>query len=314
MPDKKRRGSLIDLLLLVLVNLMWAAQYAAYKTASDQMGPVTLTFWVFVIATLLLVPILALQSKRGLAGIRGAERSLAAPKNLWGFFVIGILGLVPASAFLAWGTELSTAANASLLYLTVPIITAILAVCILGERMTWVHWISLFLALLGVLFVSDLDWKHPGLFHAPYLLGNGLVLLACASSSFYNVYSKELLRRFTPLQVLVYGYLLAAVISLPVVIWKESFSFQAVLSYRPGTWVSLLVLSLLSWGLAMILWMYLLKRLDVSKASISIYLLPFLGVLIASVTLHERITLPMVVGGGITLAGTALVNIWGEVS
>lgn len=316
MPEKSHKGSPFDLFQLVLVNLMWAAQYSAYKTASNQMGPVTLTFWIFVIASLLLLPILVREHRKSGTPpeLKGVERSLTAPRNLFGFFIVGILGLVPGSAFLAWGTDISTAANASLLYLTVPIITAILAVWILKERMTWVHWTSLLLALVGVLFVSDVDWRHPDIFQARYLAGNGLVLLACTSSSFYNVYSKELLRRFTPLEVLIYGYVLAAIISVPLLLAKEPFSFQAVLNYRLDTWASLLVLSLLSWGLAMVLWMRLLRHLDVSKASISIYLLPFLGVLIAALTLHEKITLPMVIGGGITLIGTALVNLWGEVN
>jgi drug/metabolite transporter (DMT)-like permease len=58
----------------------------------------------------------------------------------------------------------------------------------------------------------------------------------------------------------------------------------------------------------MVLWMFLLKRLDVSQASVSIYLLPFLGVLISAITLKERITPAMIVGGFITLAGTILIT------
>ncbi|PYU93248.1 MAG: EamA family transporter, partial [Acidobacteria bacterium] len=51
----------------------------------------------------------------------------------------------------------------------------------------------------------------------------------------------------------------------------------------------------------MVLWMFLLKRLDVSQASISIYLLPFLGVLISAVTLKEKVTTTMAVGGLVTM-------------
>ena len=58
----------------------------------------------------------------------------------------------------------------------------------------------------------------------------------------------------------------------------------------------------------MVLWMFLLKRLDVSQASVSIYLLPFLGVVISAITLHEHIGFSTVVGGVITLAGTILIT------
>jgi drug/metabolite transporter (DMT)-like permease len=56
------------------------------------------------------------------------------------------------------------------------------------------------------------------------------------------------------------------------------------------------------------LWMFLLKRLDVSQASVWIYLLLFLGVLISALTREERITPAMIVGGLITLAGTILIT------
>jgi drug/metabolite transporter (DMT)-like permease len=38
-------------------------------------------------------------------------------------------------------------------------------------------------------------------------------------------------------------------------------------------------------------------------------LLPFLGVLISAVTLHERITGSMLIGGGITLAGAVMITV-----
>jgi drug/metabolite transporter (DMT)-like permease len=39
------------------------------------------------------------------------------------------------------------------------------------------------------------------------------------------------------------------------------------------------------------------------------YLLPFLGVLISAVTLHEHITGSMLIGGAITLAGAVMITL-----
>jgi drug/metabolite transporter (DMT)-like permease len=293
---------------------MWAAQYAAYKTATEGMGPITVSAWTFLFAALVLLPFLMRERQRrqGLLHSTGSvtpsERSLLRKRNLIGFFVLGVLALMPASAFLAWGIDRSTASNASLIYLTVPIITAVLASIILEEKMTLVRWASLFVALTGVLILSDVDWRHLQLTNTKFLLGNILVMVACTSSSFYNVYCKELLRRFTVLEVLVFGYLLAVVVSLPFLVWAEPISWAEVRSYRLSTWLAVLVLSVFSWGLAMVLWAILLKRLDVSQASVSIYLLPFFGVIISVLTLKEKITPTMVVGGLVTLAGTILIT------
>jgi drug/metabolite transporter (DMT)-like permease len=315
---KLSRRSAIDVSLLVLVNAMWAAQYSAYKVASENMGPITISAWIFLFASLVLLPFLVWERRRSgsqgtsdgpLTGLHEVSgRSLLNGPNAVGFLMIGVLGLIPASALLAWGESRSSASNAALIYLTVPIITALLASAILSERMTLVRWASLSVSLVGVLILSDFDWRHLQLASSKYLVGNILVLLACASSSFYNVYCKELLRRFTPLEVLIYGYVLAFVISVPLVSWVEHSSLLEIRGFRASTWLALIVLSALSWGLAMVLWMFLLKRLDVSQASVSIYLLPFLGVLISAATLKEKITTTMLVGGLVTLAGTILIT------
>ncbi len=312
------RRKLVDVGLLVLVNAMWAGQYAAYKTATDAMGPITVSVLTFLFATIALIPFLLHERRRASAQDHLASQSKAplsfprregwSRQDIAGFIVVGVLGLMPASAFLAWGTMRSTASNAALIYLTIPILTALLAAMILGEKMTGARWLSLVVALCGVLILSDIDWRHMDLASGRYFFANVLILLACLSSSFYNVYSKRLLRRFTPLEVLVFGYSIAVVISLPLLIWVEPLTVGQIWGFNASTWFSIMILSVFSWGIAMVLWMFLLKRLDVSQASVSVYLLPFLGVLIASLTLGERITLTMLIGGLMTLAGTILVT------
>ncbi len=293
------RKKAVDVFLLVVVNAMWAAQYAAYKTASEQMGPITVSAWTFLIAALILLPFR--HNARTSAG-----RAKWSRKDVFGFVLLGVLGLVPASALLAWGTARSTASNAALIYLTVPVLTALMASPILGERMTPVRWVALLVALAGVLLLSDIDLRNLELTSGRFVIGNLLVLAACASSAFYNVYSKELLKRHAEVDVLVVGYMLAVIVSVPLLVPLEHFSLTDLARYTGKTWLSLGVLSTLSWGLAMVLWMSLLKRLDVTQISVSIYLLPFLGVLISAVALGERPTTAMVIGGVVTLCGTVL--------
>ncbi len=308
---KLSRRTLVDISLLVLVNAVWGAQFTAYKLVSNDIGPVTVSAWIFLIAAVVLIPFVIHERLRGSAAEAGLEtngsRSLLSHRNMAGFLAIGILGLVPASAFMAWGVARSTASNSALINLTVPIITAVMAVAILGERMTAPRWLSLLISLAGVLILSDIDWRHLELTSNKFLLGNVLVLLSCTSSSFYNVCSKDLLRRFSPVEVLTFGYFLAVLVSVPLLFWVEPFSFEALRHYSAPTWIGLLLLGVFVWGLAMILWLFLLKRLDVSQASVSVYLLPFLGVLISAVFLGERITGTMIIGGAVTLAGTIMI-------
>ncbi len=315
---KITRRAALDISLLIAVNMMWAAQYAAYRVATEKMGPVTVSAWAFLLASLVLLPFLGWERHAAHRSGFQPDASTQHPedkpgsrwsaRNAFGFLMISMLGLIPGSMLLAWGVERSTASNAAIIYLTVPVMTALLASLILGEKMSALRWGSLVISLAGVLVLSASDLRQLQLLRGRFLLGNVLVLLACLGSSFYNVYCKELLKRFTLLEVLIYGYMLAFLASLVLMPWAEPFSWSSLRTYSTATWVALIALSVFSWGLAMVLWMFLLKRLDVSQASVSIYLLPFLGVLISAVTLKERITLVMVIGGLVTLVGTVLIT------
>src|SRR5215831_5846523 len=167
--------SLTNFALLIIVNAMWAAQYAAYKTASNQMGPVTVSAWTFLLAAIILLPFLL---KERFSPVAGKDRRRWNKRDRIGFVVIGIFGLVPSSALLAWGTERSTASNAALIYLTVPILTAVLASIMLGERMTRIRWMSLVVSLIGVMLLSRSDLRQQSLVKTEFLIGNILVLLA----------------------------------------------------------------------------------------------------------------------------------------
>jgi drug/metabolite transporter (DMT)-like permease len=299
-----RAPRLLNMGLLILVNLMWAAQYPAYKVASHQIGPIAISVWAFLLGTAAMLPFLLRErSRTGKAGLGLSRRTLAQ------FIVFGVLGLIPACACVAWGTDHSTASNAALLYLTIPILTAVLAAMLLPERMTRMRWASLAISLVGVIVISMPDWRQQELGRMHFLAGNVMILLACLSSAYYNVYSKVLLKLYSDLEVLVYGYVVAVVSSIPLLIWAEPFDWRGVAGYSRETWISLVVLSIVSWGLAMVLWMFVLRRIDVTQASISVYLLPFFGVLLSAIVLRETVTGAMIAGGAITLAGTVLATL-----
>ena len=63
-----------------------------------------------------------------------------------------------------------------------------------------------------------------------------------------------------------------------------------------------------TWGIAMVLWMWVLKRLEAGQISVSIYLLSIFGVLLSAVTLHERIGVIQIAGGLLVVIATWLTS------
>jgi len=296
------RARFVNLAALALVNLMWAGQYAAYKIASDHMDVAALSFWTFLIAAALLAPFWLHQRGRG-ARVEHPGRG----RTVVQFTLLALLGLLPPSIMLAWGIAHSSASNAAILSLTIPVLMVVMGWLLLKERLTPLRLVSLILALAGTLLISRSDLVG-GSFSLALLTGNLVIFVSGAGSAFYNVFSKRLLGRFSELEVLIYGYFVAILCCAVLSAMYEPRRFYRVASYPMAAWGALFVLGGLSWGLAMVLWMWVLKRLAVSQVSVSIYLLPVFGVMLTAITLHERLTLLHLVGGVCVFIATFLTS------
>jgi drug/metabolite transporter (DMT)-like permease len=301
-----RRGSVwLNSALLVIVNLLWAAQYPAYKIASDHMEPAALNFWTFVFAVALLWP---LKLRWRMPGNTSVSHKFTS-RDILDFVLMGLLGIVPPSVLLAWGIAHSSASNAAILSLTIPVMMTLLAAVMLGEKLTPIRIGSLFLGLVGTLFVSANDLQHMS-FSRQLLAGNVIVLIAGAGSAFYNTYGKHLLRRFSELDLLFWSYISGGLACAVISAIFEAKPFYRVAGYPVAAWFSVAVLGFLTWGVAMVIWMWVLNRLDVGQISVSVYLLPFLGLLLSFLTLHERLRSVQLIGGALVLVATFVLTVY----
>ena len=72
----------------------------------------------------------------------------------------------------------------------------------------------------------------------------------------------------------------------------------------------MLELSLIVYGVSMLLFFYVLKRMDVTQAILGNYLLPFFIALLGILLLNEKITWLMFFGGMLILLSTLMVTIY----
>jgi drug/metabolite transporter (DMT)-like permease len=297
-----------DWILLLLCNLMWASQFVLVKIVQEQMGPVAATSFPMLIATLLLVPIVRWEAR----SLPIQNRAQGSARDWLQFMLIGVLGQVVAQLFITWGLRFSLASNAALLMLALPIATTVMAYFLLGEIMSPVRWLSFALAVAGVVECSGVDWKELNLTSKSYLIGNTLIFISVCGSAFYNVYSKKLLERYTPLQVLLYSYYFVIAFLIPITLYVEPGAFHQIPSYTAKTWLGIALLAVFQYFLSMVIFLTVLTRLDATQASLSNYMIPFFGLVIAAVVLHERLTLPMILGGTLVLLSTLLITVYEE--
>lgn len=285
------------------MNLMAGSQFPVYKHAADYMSDSALTFYSFSLAVLMLVPLLLLE-RRSARRLSGSTPIASRPLNIKAWLLLGASQL-PSSVGLSWGIAHSSGSNGAIIYMTLPIIILILAVPMLGERLTGIRVVTFVLALIGTAFVSR-DDLIGGRFTMSTLLGNMVILSGVLGSAFFVIYSKRVLEHYTGLEVLVYSYIVSATLCALASQILDPKPFYDVAGIPPSTWIAIAVLGGVVWGASMVLFLWLLKRLDVGQFSVSLYQQTFFGILLSALILGEHLRLAQIVGGLMVIGATLL--------
>ena len=289
-----------DLTDLLLLAAIWGSSFLLIRLAVPAFGPVALAFVRVAGAALCLLPILLL---------RGEGPAL---RRHWKAMIV--LGLTnSALPFLCFGYALYTlpAALTAIFNAATPLFTALIAWAWLGDPLN--RWRSAGLAL-GFAGVAGLA-LHKSLaggslaalqFDIPTLLAIAACLVGTLLYGHAGSYAKRYLSG-VPSMVMAAGTQLAAAAALllpAVLTWPTAV---------PGTrdWLAAAALAVLASGLAYILYFRLIGRVGPTAASSVTFLVPVFAALWGGLFLGETVTLAMAIGGGVILAGTALVlGLW----
>jgi drug/metabolite transporter (DMT)-like permease len=296
---------MIDWSLVIIVNFMWATQVPVIRVIGDRLGPVTVAFIPMIVSTLIFLPLLWIENKK--RNVKMYWRW----KDIKYFIWPGLIGVFLMQYAYTLGSRLTLAANAGIITLTIPVIVAIFASLLLKEKLNIVRIISFILAIGGVLLTSLSDISGADFKQSQYLSGNLIFLFACCCCGFYNTYCKMLVdKKFTELQILVYSSLVGSIASIPLLIWAEPFHYSAFIKSGSVALLSMIELSVIVYGVSMLLFFYVLKRMDVTQAILGNYLLPFFIAILGILLLNEKITWLMFLGGAIIIISTLMVTVY----
>jgi len=296
---------MIDWSLVVIVNFMWATQVPVIRVIGDKLGPVTVAFIPMIVSTIIFLPLLWIENKK--RNVKIFRRW----KDIKYFIWPGLIGVFLMQYAYTLGSRLTLAANAGIITLTIPVIVAVFASLLLKEKLNVVRIFSFILAIGGVLLTSLSDISGADFKQSQYLSGNLIFLFACCCCGFYNTYCKMLVdKKFTELQILVYSSLVGSIASIPLLIWAEPFHYSAFIKSGTVALLGMIELSVIVYGVSMLLFFYVLKRMDVTQAILGNYLLPFFIAILGILLLNEKITWLMLLGGVIIIISTLMVTVY----
>ena len=212
----------IDWSLVIIINFMWATQVPVIRMIGDTYGPITVAFIPMIISTLIFLPVLWMENKRRNVKMKWRWNDIKY------FMLPGLIGVFLMQYLYTLGSRMTLAANAGIITLTIPVIVAIFASILLKEKLNIIRVLSFILAIAGVLLTSLSDISGANFIHGAYLAGNLIFLFACCCCGFYNTYCKLLVdKKFTELEILVYGSVIGSMVSIPLLIWVEPFHYSS---------------------------------------------------------------------------------------
>lgn len=223
----------------------------------------------------------------------------------WGVLLIqGVVGIFLFSIFALYGLKFTQAIDANIITSTTPLSMMLIAVLLLGERLTARRVGALALALLGTLAINVLGTHESGARQSVWL-GNTLVVLAVLAEGVFFGFGK-LLR--SPISSAWLSLILTAIGSalfLPFALYSVA---TAELTQVPWTtWLLVLYSGVALTAFGVVLMNRGLKQVPASSASIFTALMPVSGVILSVIFLREPFHWYHTLGMALVCAAMALV-------
>ncbi|MFC4257928.1 DMT family transporter [Marinobacter lacisalsi] len=280
---------------LVLTPLFWAGNAVVARGVVDSIPPVSLAFWRWVIALLLLLP-LALPKVR---------KEWSVVRDHWPrVLVLALFSVASFNTLLYLAATTTTAINIALINSTIPIMVALLAFLLLGERTRPAQAIGIAVALTGVLMV--IAQGTLGRLLSLSLSPGDLVMVAAVIS--WGIFS-VLLRRlsiplsamtFLTLQIALGTALLTPVYLIDLLLISGGFTLSG------STLPPLIYVAVFPGILAYAFWNHGVWNVGPARAAIFMYLVPVFAAVLAWVFLDERLGWYHLAGGALILVGLYL--------
>lgn len=266
--------SFIGILSLIFAMFIWASSFVALKSAMNDLGPFTVIFFRMLIASLCF-----------LYFIKGFLKYDFSKKDIKFILLLALFEPCLYFIFESKSLQLTTASQAGMITSLMPIITAMVAGYFLKEIISKQMILGSLIAMSGAIWLSlqgtsSLDAPNP-------LLGNFLEFLAMLCAAFYTVTVRYLSDRYSALFITAIQVFIGTIFFIPLFIY-EYVDIGLNMTLQAFLWVAYLgvIVTLGGYGL----YNYALTKIEASKASIFIYLIPVFTLFLAYFMLNEKLS------------------------
>ncbi len=222
-------------------------------------------------------------------------------------FLLGLLGLgvLGNHLLILMGLKYVSGAVGGVIIGSSPVVTSLLSALLIRDVPLRMVWLGAVLSFAGVTLVSVAGFQAVG--ERP-LLGGTLVFLGVVSWALYSIGSRTIMDRLSALTVNWTTLLVATVLQVPL-LWTDRKMLDAgVSSVTTSDWLALGYLIVFATAVAQQAWLFGVKGIGPSRASVLGNLTPVAAIALSALILKESVGLVEMTGIGLILAGVWSVN------
>lgn len=268
--------------------LLSAGTYLAARRAMEEVAPLNLVLWRFLLSSSVFVSLLLLTP----------GPKLPPPGLRWRVLLLGVVAGPINQGMFFLGLKSSSPAHASLLYALTPAGVYLYLLSRGRERFTGRRAVGLVLAFAGVAVLL----LGKGLAHsAGSLWGDALILAAVSAWVLYTSEGKPLSERFGPLRATAWTMVCAGAWSWGMAPWTMSVGELSRASAM--AWACLGYLGVLTSVVSYLLWYYALSRLEASRVAVFSNLQPIVTAVMAWAVVGDVLPWEWAMGAVLVLVG-----------
>lgn len=281
---------------LFLTAVFWGATFIAGRHVSQDMGPFTIAFLRFAMASVLLLS-LTWRKEGRFPRLTWRQLMLVALLGMTGVFTYNVLFFK--------GLHLIEASRASLIVATCPAFIAVASALFLREKLGLVQTIGIPLSVLGAaVVISQGDLRR--ILTGGVGLGELCILGCVLCWAAYSLIGKAVMRRLSPLVSVSYSSAIGA-LALAAPAATEGLA-RDVGHASLADWASIAYLAVFGTVLGFV-WFYEgVQLIGATRAGLFINFVPISAVILAAVMLGEPITWSLAIGAILVLLGVYLTN------
>ncbi len=271
---------------MILPPLLWAGNFVVGRAVSDQHAPIGLSFWRWLIASLILLPFV----------IKPIWQQWQIIKdNFWKLFILAVLSISTFNSLAYISLQYTTATNATLLNSFIPIFILIISGIVFKEKISNKQILGVFISLLGVIVIlTRLDQQV--IAKLEINKGDLWMLVAALDWALYSILLKYLRPKdLKPMPFLGMLMIIGTIVLIPI-LFINPFHESAI-TWNNDMLKAIAYIAIFPSIISYLAWNYGMQKIGASIGGQYIHLMPLFGALMAVVFLGEKIQLYHIVGG-----------------